>query len=102
MNSTFHGMRLRTVFLTIDARVRFTMPDKSTLTAGDIAKLRKIPGDFDAPIYTAYEDPDGYVYIGIAASAGIANASEWADEQMKTPLFRSIDRVDLLGQLWED
>lgn len=94
---TFKGMTLRNAFLTTDPRVRFVMPDRTLATAGEIAEMRRIPSDWGGAIYTAFEDEEGYIYIGIAPSVGSDDRDGWMREQMERPVFKSIDRVDLLG-----
>ncbi len=90
------GMSLRTAFLTIDPDVRFTLTSGRLETAKRIGEMRRIPGDMGVPIYLVYEDEAGYVYVGIAPSEQ-CDAEEWRREQMETPLFKSVDRVDMLG-----
>lgn len=91
------GMTLRNAFYTIDPAVRFRTRS-GIASAGEISRMRRIPGDFLAPIYMVLEDEDGYLYIGIAPSPSSDNW-EWRNDQIDTPLFKSIDRVDLLGHV---
>lgn len=98
----FTGMKLHTVFATIDPACRFTMPDGTVRTAKCLTHGDPIPGDCGGAIYTAYEDEDGFVYIGIAPGDPDENISEWINDQMRCPLFKSLDKVDILGNVIGD
>jgi len=95
----FAGMTLRNLLNTIDPRVRFPLPDGALATAGALSGMTEIPQDYGGSIYTAIEDEEGFIYIVIAPSVGVDDRNEWFAEQMQRPLFKSIDRVDLLGNV---
>lgn len=92
------GQTLSTVFACTDPTVRFTMPDGSVRTARSLSD-GPIPDDDGAAIYAAFEDEEGFVYVGIAPSSENEDIGAWISEQMHRPLFKSLDRVDLLGNV---
>lgn len=97
------GLTLQDCFMLIDPRVRFNIMHDIVHTAGDIARMQRIPHDVGASIYALYEDDEGYVYVGIAQSPGDSTPfDEWCADQKAHPLFRSLDRVDLLGNYLKD
>lgn len=97
------GLTLQDCFMLIDPRVRFSIAHDIVHTAGDIVRMKRIPFDVGASIYALYEDDEGYVYVGIAQSPGDSTPFEaWCDDQKAYPLFKSLDRVDLLGNYLKD
>jgi hypothetical protein len=97
------GLTLRENFLLTDPAVRFIMPDGTLKTAREIVAMPKIPNDFGGSIYAAWEDEDGFVSIGIAQSDGSAEShSEWVNGQLDNPVYKSIDRVDIMGIIIRD
>jgi len=92
------GMTMRMCMITTDPRVRFRLPNGKVATAEAIARTPKVVDSIGGEIYAAYEDEDGHVNIGIAPSSD-EGISEWIAEQIKYPVIRSIDRVDLLGNV---
>lgn len=97
------GLTLQDCFMLIDPRVRFNIMHDIVHTAGDIVRMKRIPLDVGGSIYALYEDDEGYVYVGIAQSPGDSTPfDEWCADQKKHPLFKSLDRVDLLGNYLKD
>lgn len=94
-------LTMRRVFQEIDPDVRFNLGASfGILRAGEIARLRKIPIDFGGKCYCSITDEDGYIAIGVSPSADfVGPIHEWLAEQIRYPLARSVDRVDLLGNL---
>ncbi len=101
--SSLSGLSLQDCFMLVDPRVRFNLVHDIIHTAGDIARMRKIPGDMGGTIYALYEDDQGFVYVGIAQSAGDDTPfEEWIADQRAHPFAKSLDRVDLLGNYLKD
>lgn len=97
------GLTLRENFLLTDPAVRFIMPDGTLRSAREIVAMPKIPNDFGGSIYAAWEDEDGFVNIGIARSEGSAEShAEWVNAQLANPVYRSVDRVDIMGIIIRD
>lgn len=101
--SSLSGLTLQDCFMLVDPRVRFNLAHDIVHTAGDIVRMKRIPHDVGGNIYALYEDDDGFVYVGIAQSVGDSTPfEEWCADQMMHPLFKSLDRVDLLGNYLKD
>lgn len=93
------GITLREAFMLIDPNLRFQV-GKRVLTAGQLARAMKIPHDSGRAIYALYEDDLGRVAVGIAQSSGSGIGwRDWVNDQVTYPVYRSIDRVDVLGRM---
>ena len=95
------GMSMRMCMITTDPKVRFRLQSGKVATAAEIARRPKLADGIGGDIYAAFEDEDGFVNIGIAPSSAYGIA-EWITEQIKYPVIRSIDRVDMLGNIIAD
>ena len=100
-NPPMLGTRLQDVFGQLDPRLTFVSRAGRVARCGDLSRATRIPDTDHGHIYAFYEDANGYVYIGIAQSGDESplTAAEWQAEQIATPLFRSRERVDVMGQI---
>ncbi len=96
------GQTIQDIMRQIDPRVRFPIGHGIVSAARGIAGMAKVPGCDNAPIYAEYEDERDLVIIGIARSEDSpVDAKEWLEMQLAYPVLRSIDRVDLFGNMIE-
>jgi hypothetical protein len=87
----------------LDPNAQFVIRGDIVAKASDIAQMRRIPDCDNAPIYAEFMDSDYRIVIGIAQSDGSSHdAVEWAEDQMRYPVLRSIDRMDLFGNVIRD
>jgi hypothetical protein len=94
------GRRVQDLMRMIDPAVRFMPARVEVWRADEIACMRRVPGCEAAPIYALFEDDRGHVCIGLAQDcASTTDPEEWVRDQLEYPVLRSIDRVDILGQI---
>ena len=97
------GMTVQEIMRLIDTKTRFTLRGNIVSTAGEISQMGKIPDIDDAPIYAIYEDLTGRVVVGIAQDdASPVPFDEWMGDQLAHPVLRSIDCVDVFGNVIRD
>ena len=99
-------LRLRDALACVDPRVRFDVAagDGSPprrLTARNLSRMRALPDDCGAPVYEVAEDDDSRVCIIICPPDQCEDHDAWLCDQLAHPVMRSVDCVDIFGNLIE-